>query len=196
MENAFKEIKRWESELDGIFTDKDLEVAFKDRSRSALYRIIEKLLSEGDLIKIKRGIYVTQKAKLSSLSNRIYPDSYISTGTVLAQNTIIGSIPAKKIQAIKKGSSRIFKTDIGTIEYLSMSSKLFFGYERKENCNWATPEKAFLDTCYFYYKRKSFFFDPIEDINMQLLDFVLIDDYLKRYDKRFISYFKKTWLQE
>ena len=195
MENEFKKIQQWGKELDGVFTDKDLEVAFKDRSRSALYRMIERLISDGDMIKIKRGMYATQKAKLSTLSSRIYPESYISTGTVLAQNTIIGSIPARKIQAVKKGAPKIFKTEIGTIEYLSISPKLFFGYERRENYNWAIPEKAFLDTCYFYYKRKRFFFDPLEDVNMQLLDFKVIDSYLERYDKRFVSYFKKIWLE-
>ena len=193
--NSLKSILRWKSEVDGIFSIKDLEVCLDKSSEATFFRAVNKLVDGGDLVKIKRGLYSTTDAKLSTISSRIYPDSYISTGTILAKDAIIGSVPSLKVQAIRKGKPKIFRTKLGTIEFLSISPKLFFGYERRENCNWATPEKAFLDTCYFYYKRKRFFFDPIEDVNMQLLDFKVIGHYLERYDKRFVSYFKKIWLE-
>lgn len=183
-------------ELDGVFTLQDLEVLFKDYSRSAFYRVLNKLISAGELISIKRGFFATKDAELSAICSRIYPQSYISTGTVLSQDMIIGSIPARKIQAIKKGVPKVFKTALGTIEYLSINSRLFFGFERKGNANWATPEKAFLDACYFYYKGKKFSFDLIKDVNTDLLDFRTIDSYLKNYNKRFITFFNSRWFKD
>ncbi len=180
--------------LSGVFTIKDLEVAFAQKSRRALYRTIEELCDSNELLKVKRGIYSRPDASLTTIAGRIYPDSYISTETALAKSAIIGSIPARRIQAVRKdGQHRVYKTAIGIIEYLSISPSLYFGYERVDNLNWATPEKAFLDCCYYTFKRKSFSIDLTTDVNFELLDKKQIALYLKRYDQRFVSYYKSIW---
>ncbi len=187
-------IEKLGRELDGVFTIRDLEVILNEKSGATFYRAIEKLVSTRKLIKVSRGIYVTKEATLFAISSRIYPQSYISTGAALAKKSIIGSVPARKIQAIKIGKPRKFQSVIGTIEYLSINPKLYFGFEKKGITNWASPEKALLDVFYYYYKGKRFSFDPFSDVNHEDLNFKVINRFLLKYDKRFVTYFKQNFL--
>lgn len=189
----YKQIKIWAEDLDGVFTIQDLRIAFNKMSSANMYRNIQALEESGDLVKIKRGYYATQDAELSTISARMYPKSYISTGTILANHKVIGSVPKRKIQAVRIGTPISFSCSLGTIEYLSIAPKLFFGFERIDNKNWATLEKAYLDCCYFYYKRKTFSFDLETDVDQELLDAKKIDQYLVYYDQRFVSYYREKF---
>jgi hypothetical protein len=97
------------------------------------------------------------------------------------------------VQAVKIGRPRTYQFEAGTIEHLSIDPKLYFGFISKNGIRFATPEKAFLDVCYFYYKGKRFSFDPASDINREDLDSKLIADYLTKYDQRFITFFNRIW---
>jgi len=188
--NKFKKLSK---DLNGIFTLRDLEVLLGKNSKTSFYKELNYFLDIKELIKIKRSLYVTKDASLYNIANRINPESYVSTGSVLAKNLIIGSVPKMKVQAIIVGRPKIFTSELGTIEFLSIKKSLFFGYNKKDSIFWATPEKAFLDSCYFYYKGKNFSFNLVDDVNFEILNFSLIKKYLKKYDKRFISYFNKRW---
>lgn len=190
----YRRVMAQAADLDCIFTIADLLTILNQESAANAFRLIKELCVSGDLIKIKRGFYVTPAATLVAISNRMYPNSYVSTGTVLAARAIIGSVPARRIQAVKIGASRIFTCTLGTIEFLSIHPKLFFGFERREDSFWATPEKAYLDVCYFYYKRKRFSFDPESDVDRTMLNSAIIKEYLQKYDDRFITFFRKRFL--
>lgn len=189
----YQELIEWAEELDGVFTLPDLKVALNQSSEITLYRRLRELTSSGALIKIKRGIYATPQASLSTISSRIEPQSYISTGTILSSKAIIGSIPARRVQVVKVGRPRTFTCELGTIEYLSIQPRLFMGYTENAGIKRATPEKAFLDVCYFHYKGKRFSFDIETDINREALDMGLINVYLKNYDQRFITFYNRIW---
>ena len=103
---------------------------------------------------------------------------------------IIGSIPARRIQAVKKGRPRIYKCELGTIEHLSIAPHLYFGFDYINGKYIADKEKAFLDVYYYYYKGKTFSFDPATDINQEDIDMTVVTSYLKKYDKKFVSFFK------
>jgi hypothetical protein len=186
-------IERWADELDGVFTLPDLKVALDENTLPTLYRAVSALVGGGILIKIKRGIYATPKASLATISSRIEPKAYISTGTVLARKAIIGSIPARRVQAVKVGRPRTYHCDLGTIEHLSIRAHLYFGFVSGSGELMATPEKAFLDVCYFTYRGRRFSFDPATDIDLERLDFDIIAHYLKSYDARFVSFFNSIW---
>lgn len=188
-----KNIEKWASELDGVISLPDLKVVFGGQSEAALFKKLESVLKEKVLIKIKRGIYALPEASLEVISSRINPDAYISTGTVLASRAIIGSVPARKIQAVKIGRPRVFKCERGIIEHLSISPGLYFGFETVNGIKYASLEKAFLDVCYFYFKGRSFSFDPESDIDSSGLDAETISSYLGNYDLRFVSFFKRIW---
>jgi len=188
---GYKAVLKFSKDLEGVFTLPDLKVILDEQTEVTLFRAVRKLVESGDLIKIKRGFYATPDASLAAISCRIEPASYISTGTVLAQNAIIGSIPARRLQAVKIGRPRTYKCQLGTIEHLSIAPHLYFGFNTSNGKKIATKEKAFLDVCYYYYKGKTFSFDPAMDINQADMDMTVVNAYLKKYDKQFVSFFKK-----
>jgi hypothetical protein len=151
------------------------------------------MVTSGVLIKVKRGIYATPRADLTAISSRIEPKSYISTGTVLARAAAIGSVPARRAQAIKIGRPRVYRCELGTIEFLSISPRLYFGFTAVSGVLVASAEKAFLDVCYFTYRGRRFSFDPGTDVNLAQLDFDTIEHYLESYDPRFVSFFNRIW---
>ena len=99
----YQSIGRWATELDGVFTLADLKVALEVDSQATLFRNLAEMTDKGVLVKVKRGLYAVPGASLEVISSRIEPQAYISTGTVLARHAIIGSIPARKVQAVKTG---------------------------------------------------------------------------------------------
>lgn len=189
----YKTITRWTDELRGVFTLADLKVALDEKAEPTLYRTVAEMVGNGTLIKVKRGIYATPEASLTTISSRIEPKAYISTGTVLASKAIIGSIPARRVQAVKVGRPRTYRCELGTIEHLSICPHLYFGFSAVAGEQVATQEKAFLDVCYFTYRGRRFSFDPDTDINLTGLDFDMIERYLKAYDTRFVSFFNRHW---
>ncbi len=191
--NVYREIQKWAGELDGVFTLDDLRVMFRDRTDAALYKRLETLIEARVLIKVKPGFYATPDAELVAISQRIDPDAYLSTGTVLARAAVIGSIPAGRVQAVKCGRPRIYRCELGTIEHLSIAPHLFFGFELVDGVRSATAEKAFLDVCYYTYRGRRFSFDPATDMAVTELDRGRVEEYLSRYDKRFVGYFNRIW---
>jgi len=190
---AYRNIHRFADDLGGVFTLPDLRVALDENTEVTLFRRIASLVEEGELIKAMRGLYVVPSASLDAISARIDPTSYISTGTVLASVAAVGAVPVRKIQAVKVGRPRVYKCSLGVIEHLSISPRLFFGYLSREGRRYATPEKAFLDVCYYSFKGKRFSFDPPSDISTDQLDRGLIAKYLENYDRRFKTYYERMW---
>ena len=190
---SYKAIAKWAPELDGVFTLPDLRVALNQNAEPTLYRAVAALVAESVLIKVKRGIYATPEASLATISSRIDPLAYISTGTVLADKAVIGSIPARRVQAVKVGRPRVFRCELGTIEHLSIAPRLFFGFAEEKGIRMATPEKAWLDACYYAYKGRTFSFDLDTDVDRTGLDEALLSKYLAAYDPRFRAAYERTW---
>ena len=179
--------------MDGVFTLADLKVVLNEDAPASFFRKLASLVASGLLVKVKRGIYAVPDASLSIVSSRIDSQSYVSTGTVLAQKAIISSVPGRRLQAVKTGRSRFYNCELGTIEHLGIDPALFFGFIPVDGVLVATPEKAFLDVCYFYHRGRRFSFGPASDVNTQDLDFKIITDYLERYDTRFVTFFDRIW---
>ncbi len=188
-----KNIEKWATELDGVITMPDLKVVFGGQSEAALFKKLESAVKEKVLIRVKRGIYALPGTALEIISVRINPDSYISTGTVLASKAIIGSVPMRRIQAVKIGRPRTYECETGIIEHLSIRTGLYFGFETIDGIKVATVEKAFLDVCYFYFKGRRFSFDPESDVNTGGLNSNVISGYLDKYDRNFVSFFRRIW---
>lgn len=191
----YKAVELWAGRLGGVLTTADLKVVLDERADATLYRMVGEMVAHGSLIRVKRGIYATRDAALTRVSSRIEPKSYISTGTVLASKAVIGSVPGHKVQAVKVGRPRTYRCELGTIEHLSISPDLYFGFEAIDGQLVASVEKAFLDVCYFTYHGHRFSFDPATDINLEGLDFEIIGHHLKCYDSRFVSFFHRIWGQ-
>lgn len=134
---------------------------------------IERLVKEGKLFKIKRGLYETDKdVNPFYLSGIIYGPSYISFQTALAY---YGLIPERVYSitcaTFKKRKSKIFKNIFGDYLYEDVPEEVFpFGVERVlekgYSYNIATKEKAICDMLYKY--------PPIYSIK-ELLDLLFND---------------------
>jgi hypothetical protein len=104
---------------------------------------------------------------------------------------LIGSIPAKTVYAVKKGRNRAFYSPAGNLVYCGIAANLLFGYEYENGRRYASAEKAFLDTLYFYQKGFHFSFNIFEDINITNLDTAKTRFLLKKYkNPKFITFVK------
>lgn len=186
-------IQEYAPQLNGVLTQADLKTLFSGQSEAALYKKLTSFINEKVLLKVRRGVYALPSAALETISSRICPSAYLSMGTVLAGALVIGSIPARRIQAVRVGWPRTYTCAQGTIEHLSVKPELYFGFEPQNGVLMATPEKAFLDMCYFMLKGRTFSFDPVEDVSLERLDLGRVRDYLEAYDQRFRSWLVKTW---
>lgn len=175
--------------VNGVATIGELRVLYSGLSEAGVLKLLQRERGKGSLIKVKAGLYALPDAPLDAISFKINQESYISTGTVLAKALLIGSVPARRIQAVKVGRPRVYASPLGTIEHLSIHPRLFFGYSLVDGLYEASPEKAFLDACYYAYKGKTMSFDLDADVDRDALDHALLESYLKRYDKRFLTYY-------
>ena len=173
----------------GVFSLADLKNLIASRSKAALYRILSELEASDILKQFCRGFYVTKNFNIQVLSQRICSDSYISFGSVLAKHLIIGSVPTYRIMAVKLGTTKKYSNAEYIIEQFQITEKLFMGFENIDGINIATPEKAFLDTLYFYQRGMKFSFDIYSDIDYGALNRKRIDEYLEVFtNKKYISF--------
>jgi hypothetical protein len=64
---------------------------------------------------------------------------------------------------------------ISDLRNLSVSNQSYFlEIAFEDGIRYASAEKAFVDTLYFYQKGEQFPFDPFSDINMSLLNITVI----------------------
>lgn len=187
---SLKNLEKFSNELSGVFTTADLANLAGSSNKVEANRFIKKLINEGYLRQYIRGVYVAEEFSPEVLCAKIYPDSYISFGNVLAKNLVIGSIPAKSIKAVRVGRNRKFSGLNLNISYLGISPVLNFGFiADNKGVRFATPEKAFLDMLYFYMRGEKYSFNIFQDINLERLDLKLIKKYLKNYkNQKFIKF--------
>jgi len=132
-----------------VFSKGDLERLFNQSKPILLYRRIRILEEAGILTRFSRGFYITPDFNKEVLCGRMNPNSYISLGTILAKELMIGSIPTTTVYAVKTGRNREYKGTDLTLVYVGISEKLFFGYKVENGLRFATAEKALLDTLFF-----------------------------------------------
>jgi len=177
--------------MGGVYSASDLKNLFNESNPVALNRRISRLEESGVLKRFIRGFYTTGDFDAEVLSARLCRNSYLSLGTVLAKELIIGSVPARTLYAVKTGRSRLYRSNDFSLQYLGVAPHLFFGFQNKKGVNFATPEKAFLDTLYFYQKGRKASFNIFADITTERLDRERIAAYLKRYkNPRFVAFVK------
>lgn len=177
-----------EEGVEGVFTLPDFRVLYPDDSAATRFRKVDALIQAGELIRIKKGVYARPDADLRRVSQRIAPEAYLSLGTVLADEGLIGSIPGRRVWAVVSGRPRRFVSPLGTVEHVSLAPHLLFGWEVKNGMRTALPEKAWLDTLYLAYKGRKLSFDPLEDVDWERLDRARWTEYLSAYEPRFQSH--------
>ncbi|RKY20933.1 MAG: hypothetical protein DRQ55_05975 [Planctomycetota bacterium] len=176
----------------GVFSKADLQTALGEKHPSAFASRVRALEQCGALRRFIRGWYVAQEFDLATLSQRISPRSYVSFGTVLARELLVGSAPERQLTAAKVGTARSYSGLGVQIVHVSIARHLDFGYQRVDGVAWADAEKAALDVLYYHLRGRRYVFDIYSDIAFEKLDMRRVRSYLKQYrNPRFVAFARK-----
>ncbi|MBZ0180105.1 MAG: hypothetical protein K8F36_12505 [Melioribacteraceae bacterium] len=180
--------------------------------------VINTLLKNNDLIRVKKGLYVfgelwrKKQISIETLANLIYGPSVVSADYVLSK---VGLIPehVTTITSITSGRTRNFDTPFGKFTYKQIRKELVgFGVEVhqsvKGNYFIANPLKALADKVWFDKRFKptspksyeEYLFDDLRidrDILENYLEIDFLNYLVKAYEARkitwFIQYLKKEF---
>lgn len=138
-----------------VFTGNDLVKMFPGEPKSQINTQLKRMSVRGDLINLKRDVYLLPNAKLDEfvLANRLYNPSYVSLESALNSYGIIPDITAN-VTSISPVTSKKVTTPKGTFLYSKINKDLFFGFQNVLDqgsglyYQIALPEKALLDYIY------------------------------------------------
>jgi hypothetical protein len=194
----------------GVLTNYDLEVLFKTSNRQLLRSRLLPYLKSDILIRFCRGFYITPnivsdtttEALLEALSQRINPFSVISLGTVLSKARLIGTVPKKIVYAVKVGTTRKYENETyGQIIQLGFGGAnavqlAEIGSRWENGIRYAEPEKALLDTLYFYQRGNKVFFNVYSDIFTERINRKKYLKYLEKYPNSRFKAFAGSYINE
>ena len=186
------QLSRLQKNLKGVFCRDDLAHLFTTEKSITLSKRLEVLIEYGYLKRAIRGYYYVPEATLINLAQRIFPDGYISLETALSFHGMIGTRAERRVDIITTNARpKTFLTDLGTIDMKIIDPAYFSDFYQKEGLNVACVEKAFVDTCYFYFRKNKYGFSISTDINIIGLDSELVLKILANYkNKKFIIFAK------
>lgn len=175
--------------MSGVFSNTDLRTIFNCENSATFYNTLSTLQKLEVLTRFTNGIYITKNYSPTMLSARIDPKAYISMGTVLANNGLIGTVPHKLVSAVRVGRNRSYSgTELEVLHY-GISEQYYFGFSVVDGIKVADNEKAYIDLLYYRMKGASYAFDELGDVDVTRLDVAKYRRYLKKYrNKRFVSF--------
>ena len=137
------------------FTVADLEKIL-EMKRDSLYVTLNRLVKDGVLIRLRRGVYQPefQSLELERTANELYYPSYLSFESALSRYGILSQIPYTLTFATNRRSKKILLRD-REVEYRQLKKEYFFGYKLENGIYIAEPEKAVLDQLYMINKGKA-----------------------------------------
>jgi len=154
-------------------------------------------LKNGDLIALKKGLYIlrekyekesSKNEYLEYLANKMLVPSYLSLEYVLDKYSLV-SESARAITSISSKATREFSNPLGVWRYYSLPTKLFVGYKIKyfkgQPFFEASKAKALFDFLYLRFRRGN---EPNEN---SFLNLRLNLENLTKLDKaELLAYFK------
>ncbi|MBU1200274.1 type IV toxin-antitoxin system AbiEi family antitoxin domain-containing protein [Patescibacteria group bacterium] len=129
-------------------------------------KIITKLVSNGWLIRIKRGLYAisnfSNRGFLSlspyTVANLLVKDSYVSFETALAYHGMFDQL-IDKVISISQVRYKTVKLNTTEYGFINTKDKFFFGWQEvkidNRTARVATMEKALIDTVHFHKSKYS-----------------------------------------
>lgn len=140
--------------------------------RSSLKVLLHRLMKKGEIISLKKGLYVSRRyidglqkkgvytKYVEFIGGVLLKPSYLSLEYVLAENNLLTELSWGFTFVTRNKTSR-FINEIGNFTYRHISEKLFCGFKTSKAADLiiykATPAKALFD---FLYLRKRFLTDP------------------------------------
>ena len=182
-----------------LFTIKSLKDILNVKRESSLFNLLFRLAQSKVLTRLERGKYVLAGKNISdfSMANFLYMPSYVSLESALNFYGILSQFPYETTSITpKKPKKKIIANK--TFSYAHIKKSLFWGYEKKDGCLIALPEKALLDQIYLASKGlKSI---SLDEYNFSLINRTKTENYLKKYPQnsqfiRIINYLKQKYQQ-
>src|SRR3989344_5259707 len=163
-----------------LFSLADFERLFRLKKRNTLYKKILRLEKKGIIQKLIKGKYrfLLNSTNDFNLANFIYQPSYVSLESALSFYGIVAGFP-HRITSLTVKKSRMFIIDNKEYLYSKISSKLFWGYEKKENFLIAEKEKALID--YLYFCQKGLRSLDREDLDLSEIDKSIAISYGRKF---------------
>ena len=190
-----REVEKLAQSMGGVFSTSDLEALFSQASQASqasrvtLFSVLKSAQAIGVIKRFTKGLYVCENFDPEMLSARICFDAYISMGTILAKEGLIGTVPGLTITAIRTGRNRNYENNGLKIKHFGISQHLYFGFKTYNGIKYADPEKAFIDVLYYQMRGQKYAFNPTSDIDFDRLDKKRCEDYLSKYkNPKFITY--------
>lgn len=108
-----------------VLTKGDLAKAFSTEQEKALEKSLQRLVSDGIVQRVTRGVYINPMAK--SKTSRVVEDiaavlrrghySYLSRESMLSEYGVISQVPMRRITLMTTGTGGVYDTPYGTIEF-------------------------------------------------------------------------------
>jgi len=166
----------------GVFSLSELGSLFNIADYQKLQTLIGQFEKAGMLARYCRGVYVARKFDTKVLSAKVRPESYVTFGSALAAHRIIGTESPFLVSCVVPSKAAEYEGSVD-LSFSRIGQNLYFGFEPDENgVKVATPEKAVLDTFYFYQHGKRFYFNIFQDIQFSSLSKEKMDDFLAKYN--------------
>jgi predicted transcriptional regulator of viral defense system len=193
----------------GVFTDTDL-IALIPRSANARYGIVKRALKNGDILKLRRGVYafapINQTAVLDLfyIAQKLYPPSYVSLESALSYHQMIPEA-AYTISSVCSKRSVDFDTPVGKFSFERIPKFNFIGVNRLTSGNavflMACPTKALLDLVYCHKiekvsVRELFSSLRIDPDSLSKLSRSLVKEIADSYANTRVSGFAKNLMKE
>lgn len=108
-----------------VLSKRDLAKAFPDEKEKAFEKSLQRLVSDGILQRVAKGVYVSTMAK--SKKGQVIEDiasvlrrghfSYVSRESMLSEYGVISQVPISRITLMTTGANGLYETPYGTIEF-------------------------------------------------------------------------------
>ena len=148
------------------------------------------------LIRLKRNFYILKERWDSitpnqrfELANILQVPSYISLMTALSFYEYTTQVQQKFIESISLYRTFIKDVDGIVFNYSKIKNDYYFGFSKKNNIFFASPEKAFIDSLYLNYLGK--YNLGLSSLNLEKIDRKSCENILKRYPSKFKIYYKR-----
>ncbi len=173
-----------------IYTRSDLTHLLGTSQPATVAKRIEALIKNGFLYRALNGYFYIKGARLEDLAQRIFSDGYLSLQGILTHHAMCGTKRMNHVDIITTRSRpKIIKTSIGIIHMHVQKEEHHFGYEFGNGLNIASPEKCFIDTCYFHQKKASSYINLYSDLILSNLSISKVQEYLSHYkNKKFVTF--------
>lgn len=159
-------------------------------NRQNLYKRIQRLTKNKILQKLIKGKYYFTLNSVNdfTMANFLYQPSYISMQSALSFHSIMTGF-SYQITSISAKKTKSFIINEKDFVYSKIATKLFWGWEKKEDFLIAKPEKALLD--YVYFASKGLTLLDWEEIDISKLNKKLLLEWSLKYSSIVFGEIKK-----